>query len=224
LQDFRAGRRWLAEEVHRRKEMDRVSVLNTFANTCTAGVVAAAAGARLVCNVDVSASCLTDGQRNAALNGVEMETLRYDAIPAMRMFAGMPIAQDRRRRPASAPRRGEDPKPAPAQKKLKPRRFSIVVLDPPTFAKGSGGVVDIIRDYNSLLKPALMSLEEGGVVLATHHAARIGMEEWRANCVRCAEKCGRPLAAEPEVVAPDADYPVRTGTEGHLLKMLVLRV
>jgi 23S rRNA (cytosine1962-C5)-methyltransferase len=203
--------------------MDRVTVLNTFANTCTAGVVAAAAGARLVCNVDVSSSCLADGQRNAALNGVEMETLQIDAIPAMRMLAGMPIAQDRRGTRNGVPVPGRA-LPAPAPKKLKPRRFSIVVLDPPTFAKGSGGVVDIVGDYNSLLKPALLALEEGGVVLATHHHASVTMEQWKANCVRCAEKCGRPLAAEPEVVEPDVDTPVRPGTEGHLLKMLVLRV
>ena len=63
-------------------------------------------------------------------------------------------------------------------------------MDPPTFAKGSG-VVDIVRDYNSLLKPALLALEEGGCVLATNHAAGISKEEFKNNCARCAEKCGR---------------------------------
>ena len=207
--------------------MDRVSVLNTFANTCTAGVVAAAAGARMVYNVDVSETCLEDGKRNAALNGIEMETLRYDAIPAMRMFAGMALNQDRRRTRGVAQARSlstRQPAPARTPKALKPRRFSIVVLDPPTFAKGSGGVVDIVRDYNSLLKPALLALEEGGVVLATNHAARVDLEEWKTACVRCATKCGRPLVAEPEILTPDDDIHVRPGTEGHLLKMLVLRV
>lgn len=81
-----------------------------------------------------------------------------------------------------------------------------------------------MRDYNSLLKPALLALEEGGCVLATNHAAGISIEDWLANCVRCAEKCGRPLASDPEIVTPDGDILIRPGTSGHLLKMLVLRV
>ena len=162
--DFRAGRRWLAEEVERRKKVDeRVTVLNTFANTCTAGVVAAAAGASFVCNVDVSDACLADGRRNARQNGVAnpeiFQTLNYDAITAMRMFAGLTIAEDRRRvgrgrgRGQGQPRndRGRAPPPKPKAKKLKPRRFGVVVLDPPTFAAGKGGSVDIVRDYNSLV-------------------------------------------------------------------------
>lgn len=105
--DFRAGRKWLTEEIARRKQLDdRVTVLNTFANTCTAGVVASAAGASAVCNVDVSGSCLKDGAENALRNDVQMETLKYDAIVAMRMFAGLAVKQDRRTR-ANQPRGGE---------------------------------------------------------------------------------------------------------------------
>jgi len=190
--------------------------------------MAAAAGASAVCNLDVSDTCLSDGRRNAQLNNLEIETVRYDAIPAMRMFAGVAISQDRRgggqRQQPEGGRRGERGiNPTPTPKKLKPRRFSVVVLDPPTFAKGAF-VVDIVRDYNSLLKPALMALEEGGVVLATNHAGQVQMEEWRKACIRCAEKCGRPLVADPEIVLPDGDIPIRPGTEGHLLKMLVLRI
>jgi len=33
-----------------------------------------------------------------------------------------------------------------------------------------------------------------------------------------------PRTADPEVVKPDDDIPIRPGTEGHLLKMLVLRI
>ena len=61
-------------------------------------MVAAAAGASAVCNVDVSGSCLADGVKNALLNDVQMETLKYDAIIAMRMFAGLPVKPDRRTR------------------------------------------------------------------------------------------------------------------------------
>ena len=150
---------------------------------------------------------------------------RYDAIPAMRMFAGLAINEDRRNQRGGQERRGLRPlQRVPTPKKLKPRRFSVVVLDPPTFAAGGGGVVDIVRDYNSLLKPALLALEDGGVVLATNHAASVDMSEWSAACVRCAQKCGRPLVSEPEILTCEEDIPIRPGTHGHLLKMLVLRI
>jgi len=74
--DFRVGRRWLAEEVARRSQTDRVTVLNTFANTCTAGVMAAKAGAH-VCNVDVSETCLAEGQRNAVLSLLALLVQKY---------------------------------------------------------------------------------------------------------------------------------------------------
>lgn len=83
-----------------------MTVLNTFANTCTAGVAASAAGASAVCNVDVSGSCLKDGAENALRNDVQMETLKYDAIVAMRMFSGLAVKQDRRSRTTPHQHRG----------------------------------------------------------------------------------------------------------------------
>jgi hypothetical protein len=59
--DLRAGRRAIAA-------LGARSVLNLFSYTCAVGVVAAAAGAREVWNVDVAASALSVGAINAAAN------------------------------------------------------------------------------------------------------------------------------------------------------------
>lgn len=225
--DFRAGRRWVREEVAARAAAgESVDVLNLFAYTCTAGVCAAAAGARVATNVDVSRTSLDAGARNAGRNGLpegRVENLVGDVLPVTRALAGLPVAADRRRTQRSRARRH-----APAAAALPARRqYHVAVLDPPTFASSPFGAVDIVRDYQSLLKPALLALAEGGALLATNHAADVELDAWLDACERCARKAGRPLACAPEVVEPDSDFPpapsARPG-DAHLLKMAVLRV
>ena len=98
--DFRATRRWIGGKVRQMVQdtdsersddsSDVVSVLNAFAYTCGAGVVAADAGAGRVVNTDHSASYLAYGDANGALNGVpKMDSLCLDFYPAMRQMAGL---------------------------------------------------------------------------------------------------------------------------------------
>ena len=73
--DFRPTRRWIASRVAAlRKKKDApegVSVLNAFAYTCGAGLVATASGASRVLNTDHSATYLAYGAENYRLNGFE---------------------------------------------------------------------------------------------------------------------------------------------------------
>ncbi|KAJ1620698.1 hypothetical protein T492DRAFT_1150097 [Pavlovales sp. CCMP2436] len=82
-----------------------------------------------------------------------------------------------------------------------------LLASPPTFAKGPHGAVDIVNDYQSLLKPALLALAPGGALLATNHAASVELAEWLLLLERCAAKAGRPLACSPEVIEPELDFP-----------------
>jgi 23S rRNA (cytosine1962-C5)-methyltransferase len=203
-----------------------------------------------VVNLDVSESALESGRRNAAqlrATAAAFETIRADALPAMRALAGMAAVVDRRNgqggQGGGGGRGGRAPPPrggsalAAAERsgselaRLRARAFALCVLDPPTFAKGNFGAVDIVRDYQSLLKPALLLLEPGGALLATNHAAGVPLDDWLEACARCAAKAGRPLSAEPQVLEPDGDFPPApwegAGADGaptHLLKMAVLRV
>ncbi|MFA6002890.1 MAG: class I SAM-dependent methyltransferase, partial [Elusimicrobiota bacterium] len=145
--DLRAGRRALRAAAAGR------SVLNLFAYTCAAGVCAAAAGAASVWNVDFAASSLEVGRRNAELNGIprdRFQTIEEDCIPVMRQFAGL----------AAGGRRGQKNK----FQHFEPRSFDLVFLDPPGWAKGRFGAVDIARDYGSLFKPAVLAAKPGGRV------------------------------------------------------------
>ena len=183
----------------RRAVMDEAkdkSVLNLFAYTCGVGVAAAAAGARRVLNVDFATSSLAVGTANALLNGVShcATELVSDVFPAVRQLAGIrqpPVVRGRR---------------LPRFPRLEPESFDLVFLDPPTLAKSPFGVVDLVRDYQSLLKPALGAVAAGGILYCTCHVARVEEKEWHAQLRRCADKCGRPIRSL-DVIRPDEDFP-----------------
>ena len=177
-------------------EADGRSVLNLFAYTCGVGVAAAVAGAHRVLNVDFAESSLTVGTANAQLNGVTDRTteLVSDVFPAARQLAGIrqpPVVRGRR---------------LPRFPRLEPESFDLVFLDPPTFAKSRFGVVDLVRDYQSVLKPALGAVATGGILYCTCHVARVEEQAWHAQLRRCADKCGRPIQTL-EVIRPGDDFP-----------------
>lgn len=198
--DFRVARRWLLDNAQGAR------VLNTFAYTCGAGLAAAKGGARSVLNVDHGAWCLEAGQQNAAANALEMEFLRADFFAATRQFAGLALKGRGRRKVGI---------------KLDKRQFDLVILDPPTFAKGALGAVDILRDYPALAKPCLMALAPGGRLLATNHHAHVTREQWLAQILRTGEKCGRPIVSH-HWLEVEADFPSPDG-QGPL-KILVCQV
>ena len=188
--DLRTTRRAVMDEAEER------TVLNLFAYTCGIGVAAAVAGAHRVLNVDFAESSLAVGTANAELNGVTNRTVELviDVFPAVRQLAGIgqpPVVRGRR---------------LPRFPRLEPESFDLVFLDPPTLAKSPFGVVDLVRDYQSLLKPALGAVSAGGILYCTCHVARVEENEWHAQLRRCADKCGRPIR-EIDVLRPGEDFP-----------------
>lgn len=202
--DLRAGRRAI---LHRAAG---ISVLNLFAYTCGMGLCAARAGAKEVWNVDFSASALAVGRANAARNGIDERRFQLvceDVIPVMRQLAGLPLkGRGARRRNV---------------REFGPRQFDLVVMDPPDWSTGPFGAVDIVRDYESLFKPAVLATAPGGWVFATNHAPRVPRAHWLDRLVRCAAKAGRGVTAI-EIVHPEGDFPA-LGVEP-ALKMAWLQV
>jgi 23S rRNA (cytosine1962-C5)-methyltransferase len=206
--DMRAGRRWMKGAAQDK------TVLNLFAYTCGIGVAALAGGARQVVNVDFARSALAVGEANAARVVADPEELKArfvtitdDVIPVVRQFAGLAM-----------PMRGKRARPFTRRTA---QRFDLVALDPPRWAKGDYGAVDVVRDYASLFKPALLATAPGGTVLATNHVPEVAREDWLAALERCAAKAGRPLASL-EVLTPDEDFP--SPDERHPLKIALARV
>jgi 23S rRNA (cytosine1962-C5)-methyltransferase len=185
------------------------SVLNLFAYTCGVGLSAAAGGAREVINLDFAEGNLAVGRENAALNPelAPMQFIQSDYFPAIRQLAGLPISA----------RRGHT---LPDYPRLQPRQFDRVLLDPPAWAKSAFGTVDLLRDYQSLLKPAILATAEDGMLICCNNLAKVALSDWRTLVLRCAEKLGRPVR-ECQVLAPAPDFPSLDGQPP--LKTLILQ-
>ena len=114
-------------------------VLNTFAYTCGFGLNAALGGAQVVKNVDLSRKVLAWGQANYALSGLnapDTDFLYGDVFEWLGRLA----------------RRGA--------------QFDLVILDPPSFARGPRGTWRSERDYGGLMALASAVTAPGGQVLA----------------------------------------------------------
>ncbi len=205
--DFRAARR------HMLKHSEGKDVLNLFSYTCGIGISAAVGGAKQVVNVDFSESALAVGEENARLNELaesRVQFIKSDFFTAARQMAGLPVAM----------RRGRQSK-LPKYNKIEARQFDLVVLDPPKWAKSPFGTVDLVRDYSSVFKPALLCVKEGGQILCANNVAQVPLEDWLDMLQRSAKKAGKPVKSV-DVIKPEEDFPSRDGN--YPLKMALLNV
>jgi len=203
--DLRAARRRVMQEAPGK------SLLNLFAYTCGVGIAAAKAGARFVVNVDFADSSIMIGKENARLNELPVRPrfVKCDAFAAMRQYAGS--GQSERVRGKVMP-------PFP---KLDAQTFDLVFLDPPRYAKSPFGVVDLVNDYASVFKPALLCTSVGGTLMCTNNVAEVQRDAWLDQLQRSAAKAGRPIR-EMEWIMPEADFPSSDGQPP--LKIALLRV
>jgi 23S rRNA (cytosine1962-C5)-methyltransferase len=205
--DFRAARR------HILKHSEGKDVLNLFSYTCGIGVSAAVGGAKQVVNVDFAESALAVGAENASLNELDESTIQFiksDFFTAARQMAGLPVAMRRGRQST-----------LPKYNKIEARQFDLVVLDPPKWAKSPFGTVDLVRDYSSVFKPALLCVKEGGQILCANNVAQVSLADWLDMLQRSAKKAGKPVK-NIEVIKPEEDFPSRDGN--YPLKMALLSV
>ncbi|MGK0273321.1 MAG: 23S rRNA (cytosine1962-C5)-methyltransferase [Cocleimonas sp.] len=200
--DMRIGREFVKANSHKK------SVLNLFAYTCGIGTAAAVGGAKRVVNVDFSSFALAAGRKNAELNGVESvcQFIHSDAFPALRQLAGLKV---------------NSRKKLPDYPRMSASQFDIVFLDPPRFAKSAFGTVDLINDYQSLFKPAVLATKSGGRVIACNNVAKVDSETWFNSLVRCVEKQGRSVS-DSTWLDCHHDFPSFDGN--HPLKIVSLTI
>lgn len=182
--DARPARRWVRE--HAAKLTGSGRVLNTFAYTCGFGLNAALGGAGVVKNLDLSRKVLGWGQANYALSGLPHPNTDFISGDVFDWLARLG-------------RRAE--------------RFDLIILDPPSFARGKSGVWRSERDYAELSAQAAQVLEGGGTLLALNNHAGVS----GAAFVRML-LTGAPGLRVVETFGAGEDYP----GAGHL-KVLVAR-
>ena len=198
--DFRSARRWIRDQASQR------SILNLFSYTCGIGVAGCLGGGK-VHNVDFSTRSLNVGLHNASLNNIETTgkkppfvCIKDDVFPVIRQFSGLGIK-------GRGARKGYTKRPQ--------KQFDIVVLDPPRISKSPFGKVDLVGDYPSLFKPALLCTKPSGWILATNNVASVRADDWHDQLRRCAKKAHVimedwiPLHPEEDFPSPDQQWPLK---------------
>lgn len=121
--DMEPGRQWL-ETVSK-----NARVLNLFAYTCAFSVVAIAAGAQRVVNVDLSRRSLTQGRESHRRNDHDVSKVQFLGVDILKSWGKL--------------------------KKLGP--YDVVIVDPPSFQKGSfvatKDYAKVVRRLPELLAP-----------------------------------------------------------------------
>jgi 23S rRNA (cytosine1962-C5)-methyltransferase len=139
--DMAQGRRWVHEYVAAHPKTYAFKVLNLFAYTCAFSVVALQAGARQVVNVDMSQGALATGQQNHQLNGIATGA-SFWAHDVFKTW-------------------GKITRSGP---------YDLVIVDPPSFQKGSFVAT---KDYARLLRRLPDLLAPGGHALLCLNAPEL---------------------------------------------------
>jgi 23S rRNA (cytosine1962-C5)-methyltransferase len=164
-------------------------VLNLFCYTCGFGVASALGHASSTVNVDLSARALERGQRNFALNGIDVTQHRFVRADVLDWLLSA----------------GKD------------RRFDLIIVDPPSFATVRKKIFRVSSDFEKLLTICFTRLAPGGQMLAVTNHRRTSLAALRRLVHVSARRSGRELAQLKNLAAPldcparpDGDYPMRS--------------
>ena len=174
-------------------------VLNVFAYTGGFSLYAARGGAKEIVSLDISQPALANAMRNFKLNranaavaAAEHELLVGDAFRSMKQL----IANG--------------------------RRFEMVIIDPPAFAKQQDEVERALSAYGRLVRLGLQLLRPKGILVMASCSSRVGTELFIKTVHNAAVGAGRPLQ-EIERTGHALDHPI-TFPEGIYLKCLFTSV
>ncbi|HEY3359653.1 MAG TPA: class I SAM-dependent rRNA methyltransferase [Polyangia bacterium] len=169
-------------------------VLNLFSYTGAIALYAVRGGAKQVVNVDLAAKAHARARRNFSLSGMNPEAAEYIAEDAMKTLGDLYV---------------------------QPRRFDLIVLDPPSFGQSKTGVFSTLKDYGSLVGEALKVLDPGGLLVAVANTAKMSIEEHDKAIAEGASRVGADLRIVERCGLPP-DYPVAPGfPEGNYLKCAI---
>lgn len=172
------------------------AVLDAFCNAGGFGLCAARAGAASVLSVDSSEAAVAQVRENARANGLsdKVEVRAANAFDFLRDL------------------------------EKEGRRFGLVVLDPPAFAKNRAALEGAARGYKEINLRALRLLEPGGILVTCSCSWWFDRERFRAMLEDAAADAGQRLRyLEDRGQAPD--HPIVSGyPESRYLKCVIAEV
>ena len=171
-------------------------VLDVFCNQGGFGIICGKAGAASVVAVDSSAIALAALQKNTVINELTsiVSTVEANAFDYLRTLE-----------------RDE-------------KRFDLVILDPPAFAKSRAAVEPAHRGYREINLRAMHLIPRGGILLTCSCSHWFDAERFDAMLSEAASDCGRRFRMIEERMQ-DLDHPIVSGyEESRYLKCRILEM
>jgi 23S rRNA (cytosine1962-C5)-methyltransferase len=173
------------------------TVLNCFAYTGAFSLYALRGGARTVVSVDVGKGLAEAAAANVALNGFDAQRHSFvtdDCFDLLNRY----VEEE--------------------------RRFDLVILDPPSFAKNKQSRYAAIRAYTRLNALAMRCLAPGGLLATASCTSQVGPEAFKEMIAAAAASAHKRFQIIHEAGQP-IDHPVPAAfPEGRYLKFVVGRV
>ncbi len=171
-------------------------VLGAFCYTGTFEIHAAHYGAKSVLGLDISASAVEQARENAALNGLQ-DICRFQEINAF---------------------------DALKQWAKEEKRWDVVMLDPPSFAKTRDNIQKAISGYKEINLRGMKLVKPGGF-LVTSSCTNLVQPDLFLDIIDMAAKDARRRLRQVCFRAQSADHPIIRGMENtNYLKFLVVQV
>lgn len=170
-------------------------VLNIFAYNGGFSLYAAKGGAKSVISLDIAPQALEAAKRNFALNPdltCPHEILCADAFEAMKKLADSG------------------------------RKFGMVIVDPPSFARKQADIPNALSAYDKLTKLAVNLTANDGILICASCSARVGADDFFETVLKTAKRSGRKFK-EIERTLNAPDHPVGF-PEGAYLKCIYLKL
>ena len=152
-------------------------------------------GANEVLAVDGSAKAIALARANAELNG--LSNLHFQVGDGFQTLDALTVARE---------------------------RFSMIVLDPPKFARSRSGLADALMAYHRLNRTAVGLLEPGGILVTCSCSGHVTREDMLHMLGGVAQRSGREIQVlEQRGAAPD--HPASASClESEYLKCFICRV
>jgi 23S rRNA (cytosine1962-C5)-methyltransferase len=171
-------------------------VLGAFTYTGTFEIHAAHYGAKSVLGLDISENAVAQANRNAALNGLE-KVVQFETANAFDVLK---------------------------QWTKEPRRWDVVMLDPPAFTKSRATIQKAITGYKEINLRGMKLVKPGGF-LVTSSCTNLVQSDLFLEIIEMAAKDARRSIRQVVFQTQSADHPIVWGMENtNYLKFLIVQV
>lgn len=173
------------------------TVLNTFSYTGAFSVAAAAGGATHTTSVDLANRSLERTKEQFDINGLNAE---YEDIIIMDVFDYFKYAI------------------------RKEKKFDVVILDPPAFAKSKKLTFSVQKHYTWLIENAIQLTDDDGLIIASTNSAALSMDQFTKQIAQGFSNQGKCFDVIETFTLPEDFKTTKGYPQGNYLKVLFLRV